>query len=116
MQAVMGTFGVILTLPLELPVFLREHSSGLYRVDTYFLGRTMAELPFQILFPFVYSTIVFYLVGLSVSTGTFWTFAVFVTVLSNTAISLGYFLSALANSVMVAIGLGYVHSAVDQCS
>lgn len=105
-QAVMGTFGVILTLPLELPVFLREHSSGLYRVDTYFLGRTMAELPFQILFPFVYSTIVFYLVGLSVSTGTFWTFAVFVTVLSNTAISLGYFLSALANSVMVAIGLG----------
>ena len=103
----MGTFGVILTLPVELPVFLREHGQGLYRVSTYFLGRTLAELPFQIVFPFLYATIVFYLIDLpSVSSGTYWTFTAFVTLLSNTAISLGYLLSALASNGMIAIGLG----------
>jgi ABC-2 type transporter len=48
-----------------MPIFLREHGAASYRVDTYFLGRTMAELPFQVIYPTIYGTIIYWLVGKS---------------------------------------------------
>lgn len=48
----------------ELPVFLREHRSRLYRSDTYFLGKSLAELPLFLLVPFIFTSIVYPMVGL----------------------------------------------------
>ena len=41
-QAMLGTIGVLQTFPLEMPIFLREHSSATYGVSPYFIGRTFA--------------------------------------------------------------------------
>lgn len=62
-QSILGTIGVLQVFPLEMPIFIREYGSRAYRVDTYFLGRTLAELPFQVLFPALFGTIVYWMVG-----------------------------------------------------
>lgn len=38
----------------ELPIFLREHFNGMYRVDVYFLSKTLAELPLYVRTIFLY--------------------------------------------------------------
>lgn len=48
----------------ELPVFLREHRSRLYRTDTYFLGKSLAELPLFMLVPFIFISITYPMIGL----------------------------------------------------
>lgn len=48
----------------ELPVFLRERRSRLYRTDTYFLGKSLAELPLFMLVPFIFITITYPMIGL----------------------------------------------------
>jgi hypothetical protein len=32
------------TFCVELPIFLREHNNGMYRVDTYFVSKMLAEV------------------------------------------------------------------------
>ncbi|KAG5178542.1 ABC transmembrane transporter [Tribonema minus] len=105
-QSILGLIGVLQVFPLEMPIFLREHGSASYRVDTYFLGRTLAELPIQLIFPAVYGTILYWLVGLPAFADTFFMFLLYVILASNAAISLGYVISALAKDVSIALALG----------
>ena len=50
---------------LELGIFMREHFNGMYRTDTYFITRQMAEMPVQILSPFIFTCIFYWMVGLN---------------------------------------------------
>uniref|UniRef100_A0A7S4LQW6 ABC transporter domain-containing protein n=1 Tax=Oxyrrhis marina TaxID=2969 RepID=A0A7S4LQW6_OXYMA len=49
---------LLLTFPFERPVFLREHSSGMYGVAPYFVSKMLAELPLHLLV-----SILTYLIG-----------------------------------------------------
>ena len=51
-------FAVINVFCLELPIFLREHFNGMYRTDTYFICRQLAELPIFLFLPLVFETFV----------------------------------------------------------
>ena len=44
---------------------MREHFNGMYRTDTYFITRQMAEMPVQILSPFIFTCIFYWMVGLN---------------------------------------------------
>ncbi|CAM9913585.1 unnamed protein product, partial [Hapterophycus canaliculatus] len=105
-QGILGTIGVLQVFPNEMPVFLREHDSGAYRVGSYFLGRTLAEIPFQVFFPALFSVIVYLLCGFVLEARPIFLFTVFVVFTANAAISLGYVISALAKSVDVALAVG----------
>ena len=52
---------------LELPIFMREHFNGTYRVDTYFITKQMAELPIFLTLPIVFTSIVYWMVSKSPS-------------------------------------------------
>lgn len=39
-----NAFAVVNVFCQELPVFLREHGSGMYRVDAYFFCKNLAEV------------------------------------------------------------------------
>jgi ABC-type multidrug transport system permease subunit len=45
-------------------VMQREMESGLYRLPAFFFSRWIVELPFRIIFPIVYSAILYFMVGL----------------------------------------------------
>ncbi|CAN0433874.1 unnamed protein product [Ascophyllum nodosum] len=105
-QGILGTIGVLQVFPNEMPVFLREHDSGAYKVGSYFFGRTLAEIPIQVIFPALFSAIVYLLVGFPLKAAPFFLFMLFVVLTSNAAISLGYVVSALAKNVDVALALG----------
>ncbi|PVD37707.1 hypothetical protein C0Q70_00307 [Pomacea canaliculata] len=56
-------FSVVNSFPSEVPIFLREYGSGLYRVDVYFLSKILAELPTFIVFPLMYITVDYWMMG-----------------------------------------------------
>merc|ERR1719238_535147 len=57
-MAVLGVF------PVERPVFYRERASNTYSVLSYYMAKQFAELPAQIIFPTLFSVIVYWCAGL----------------------------------------------------
>jgi len=107
-QCILGMFSVLQVFPLELPIFLREYTSGAYRTDSYFLARTMCEIPIQFVFPIIYGAITWWMVGFNDSATRFFCFLFLLIVATNASISLGYAVSAGAPNVSAALAIGPV--------
>ena len=73
----------------ELPVFLREHFNGMYRVDVYFLCKMLAEMPIFAALPVIFTCITYYMVGLNPSFLRFLGTNIIVVLVANAAISFG---------------------------
>ena len=73
----------------ELPVFLREHFNGLYRTETYFVGRTLAEFPLYVLFPAIFAAVTYFMIGLNPDGGRFLIYALVLILIANVAASFG---------------------------
>ncbi len=43
----------------------KERSAGTYRLSAYFVGKTLAEAPIELILPFIFGTITYWMVGLS---------------------------------------------------
>uniref|UniRef100_A0A0N4ZNY3 ABC transporter domain-containing protein n=1 Tax=Parastrongyloides trichosuri TaxID=131310 RepID=A0A0N4ZNY3_PARTI len=101
----MFQFVIVYILYDEQPIFLREHHSSLYRVDAYFIAKNVADIPQFVLYPVVFSTILYWMVGLY---GNLWSFLIFViagTLVTNVAISIGYMSSFIFKTVGVAVAV-----------
>jgi len=107
-QSMSSVFGVLQSFPLEKPVLRRELESGSYRSDTWYLSRSVSEVSFQFIFPILFCSIAYWMMGLRDDFGTFLAFTGIVLLAANTAFSLGYMISALAPSVEIALALGPV--------
>ncbi|CAL8147553.1 unnamed protein product [Orchesella dallaii] len=96
-------YGVIHVFPYELPLFLRENKSGLYRTDTYYFSKVISLLPAFILEPTIFVTIAYWLVGLRATYEAFFITIGVVILTANTAAACGCFFSAAFDSISVAI-------------
>lgn len=101
-----NVFAVINVFSAELPVFLREKRSRLFRVDTYFLGKTIAEVPLFIAVPFVFTSITYPMIGLRSGAEHYFTALLVVTLVANVATSFGYFISCASSSISMALSIG----------
>lgn len=44
---------MVLTFPEERAVFLKEENGKYYSITSYFIGRTVLEFPFLVIFPLI---------------------------------------------------------------
>eukprot|EP00048_Salpingoeca_helianthica_P015136 m.225213 g.225213 ORF g.225213 m.225213 type:complete len:662 (-) comp16645_c0_seq1:321-2306(-) len=86
----------------EKAVITRERNAGAYRVSSYFLSKTIAELPIIMALPSIHAIIVYWLTGLNPTAGAFFTFLFVFNVTIVTAQSYGLVISAVTPSFEVA--------------
>jgi len=54
-------------------ILMREKQNGMYSVSAYYVAKSVVELPHQVLSPILYSLMFYWMVGLQVNAGKFWT-------------------------------------------
>ncbi|RWS22342.1 ABC transporter sub-family G-like protein 1, partial [Leptotrombidium deliense] len=86
---------ILLELPTELLVFLRERTNGWYSSLPYYIAKTIADIPLLLLSTAIYAAITFYP---SLQTDEFWRFGAYLVILilvSLSAQSFGLFMATL---------------------
>uniref|UniRef100_A0A034VCM1 Protein white n=2 Tax=Bactrocera dorsalis TaxID=27457 RepID=A0A034VCM1_BACDO len=101
-----NAFATITVFTSELPVFIRETRSRLYRCDTYFLGKTIAELPLFLIVPLLFTAIAYPMIGLRPGIDHFLTALALVTLVANVSTSFGYLISCACSSTSMALSVG----------
>lgn len=96
---------VVMNFPAERQILLKEEGSKMYSLGAYFLSRNLVELPFTLLFPLLFSLVVYWMVGLASTPGQFFMFFFcnFLVFLSGT--SLGMLMGSLIKEVKSAGGI-----------
>ncbi|CAN6848727.1 unnamed protein product [Brassica oleracea] len=64
-------FNAIFTFPQERPMLIKERSSGIYRLSSYYTARTVGDLPMELILPTIFVTITYWMGGLKSSLTTF---------------------------------------------
>lgn len=92
---VFASFNAVFTFPQERAIFIKERSSGMYTLSSYFMARLAGDLPMELILPAVFALILYWMAGLRPDPGAF---------VLTVAVLLGY--------VLVAQGLGLAVGAV----
>ena len=90
---IIGVMNGLVTFPSERAVFLMEQANDAYNPVVYFIAKTIAETPFQLLFPMIYVAIAYYMIALVPSADAFFTTMLIIVAAANAAYSFGIMLS-----------------------
>jgi len=105
--AIGGMFGLaqpmLLTFPLERPVFLREYATGTYRAVPYFVSKLLVEIPMALAHCHLLFLITYWLIGFR---GDFFFLALCTAMLGLTAASTALVIGSAASNVRVAVQMG----------
>uniref|UniRef100_A0A7S3CZZ8 ABC transporter domain-containing protein n=1 Tax=Palpitomonas bilix TaxID=652834 RepID=A0A7S3CZZ8_9EUKA len=97
-----------LTFPIEKELFLHEQDNYMYRPATYFWGKTFVELPPNVIFPFLSSCIVYFMIGFQPTAEKFFVFVLVQVMMSQVGSSMGLALGAIVPNAEAASSLAPV--------
>ncbi len=72
---------------------LREYANGMYSSFAYYMAKSLADLPFNVVYPAIFGTITYWMVGLKDDFGAYVIFTVVIVLITNIAQSLGFLVS-----------------------
>ncbi|KAL1343710.1 hypothetical protein HN51_030054 [Arachis hypogaea] len=64
-------FNAIFAFPLERPMLVKERSSGMYHLSSYYVARMLGDLPMELVLPTIFVSISYWMGGLKPSVVTF---------------------------------------------
>lgn len=64
-------YNAVFTFPQERSMLIKERSSGMYRLSSYFLARTIGDLPLELALPTAFTFIIYWMGGLKPDPVTF---------------------------------------------
>ncbi|XP_057477937.1 ABC transporter G family member 14-like [Actinidia eriantha] len=64
-------YNAVFTFPQERTMLIKERSSGMYRLSSYFLARTIGDLPLELALPTAFTFIIYWMGGLKPNPVTF---------------------------------------------
>ncbi|KAF3432596.1 hypothetical protein FNV43_RR27336 [Rhamnella rubrinervis] len=101
-------FSAIFAFPQERPMLIKERSSGMYRLSSYYIARMAGDLPMELVLPTVFVTVTYWMGGLKPSLLIY--FLTLLVVLFNVLVSqgLGLALGAILMDVKQATTLSSV--------
>lgn len=86
----------VITFPLEAKTVKREWRNGWYRVSSYFMGRTLADLPFQLSFVIIFCLLIYTMTGqIGLTTWRFGSFVLIIVMIALIAQSVGFIFGAI---------------------
>lgn len=94
---------VIVTFPLEKPIFLREQSNKMYYASSYYLSKGTAELLLIILNPLINCFVIYWMIGLHRGTGYMFLFMLISFITSIAGNSAGLLMSSIFNDPVIAM-------------
>jgi len=100
-----STMGVLSIFAAEKVVFIREFESGLYRLPAYFLSRTFVEFPFNVIFPLIGGTILYWIIGFQDVASKYVTMVFTMVILENCGTALGIFVASFFAEIAVALAV-----------
>lgn len=100
-----SAFGVLSIFNIEKTVFVREYRGRYYGLPGYFLSKTVVEMPFNILFPFLTSIIIYFMVGLQMTATNFFIFGTIMVLCSTIGLSLGIAFASIFANLQIALAL-----------
>ncbi|XP_054160832.1 protein white-like [Oppia nitens] len=101
-----NAMAVVNTFCAEQPVFFRDHHNGMYRVDVYFVSKTIAEIPVFILIPTIFVSIYYYMVGFNPRFDHFIIMIIIGNLSTQCAVSFGYLMSCMTSTATMALSMG----------
>lgn len=64
-------YNAVFTFPQERRMLIKERSSGMYHLSSYFLAKTVSDLPLELALPTAFTFIIYWMGGLKPEPGTF---------------------------------------------
>jgi ABC-type multidrug transport system permease subunit len=92
----------VLTFPQERAVFEKEHRNNWYGVLVYYVARSLVDIPFMILWPFVFALISYHLADMG-DWEHFWVYALALILQTLLSQSLGLLIGSVAPTVPIAV-------------
>jgi len=90
---------LIIIVPLERGLFLREQANRMYGTLPYYLTKTFVEMPYQLLMPILFTLIIYWAVGFRNEAGSFFIFLAGLMLMVFFGNSIGVLMSSMFSNV-----------------
>ncbi|KAF1325624.1 Atp-binding protein, partial [Globisporangium splendens] len=97
-----------ISVPMELPIVIREYRAGLCHHISWYFSKNLSELPMQILLPIVFFVPVYFLVGIGHGFNVYFQMQLIMILVNCCAVGIGYMVSCLCRRVDLAPVIGVV--------